>query len=310
MLPVLEVSAAAGALSTAEDASVSAVIDNFSTNRDALESLVYSVSTQAANGSVALDGDELTYTPTQDYFGSDAFQITATSEGVTAVASHSVSVSSLNDVPVITLTANGLPTGTGLDVLWADPTFEITATVTDVDNAVSELTYSGSLNATAVTVDAAEGVITLSVPVDYVAGPSTVDILVSDGTDEAEASLDFWGAQIMSNNPDRARVSQLFGDVRNPNRQIDHYVYLDGISDDALLAASMGSALTYFYGQFLPEGDASREALIDGMFNLVVIDFPEGAPTRLRSLPVVTALMRPSIALAMLPGKPFPFWRT
>ena len=276
VLPVLEVSAAAGALSTAEDASVSAAIDNFSTNRDALESLVYSVSTQAANGSVALDGAELTYTPAQDYFGSDTFQITATSEGVTAVASYSVSVSPVNDAPVITLTANGLPTDTGLDVLWADPTFEITATVTDVDNAVGELTYSGCLNATAVTVDAAEGVITLSVPADYVAGPSTVDILVSDGTDEAEASLDFWGAQIMSNNPDRARVTQLFGDVRNPNRQIDHYVYLDGISDDALLAASW-EALTYFYDQFLPEGDASREALIDGMFNLVVIDFPEGA---------------------------------
>ena len=145
VLPVLEVSAAAGALSTPEDASVSAAIDNFSTNRDALESLVYSVSTQAANGSVALDGDELTYTPAQDYFGSDAFQITATSEGVTAVASYSVSVSPVNDAPVITLTANGLPTDTGLDVLWADPTFEITATVTDVDNAVGELTYSGAL---------------------------------------------------------------------------------------------------------------------------------------------------------------------
>lgn len=35
VLPVLEVSAAAGALSTLEDASASAPIDNFSTNRDA-----------------------------------------------------------------------------------------------------------------------------------------------------------------------------------------------------------------------------------------------------------------------------------
>ncbi|EHQ58609.1 hypothetical protein OMB55_00023570 [gamma proteobacterium HIMB55] len=276
VLPVLEVSAAAGTLSTAEDTSVSTTIDNFSTNRDALESLVYSVSTQAANGSVALDGAELTYTPAQDYFGSDTFEVAANAEGVTAVASYSVSVSPVNDAPVITLTANGLPTDTGLDVLWADPTFEIAATVTDVDNAVSELIYSGSLNATTVTIDAAEGVITLGVPADYVAGPSMVDIVVSDGTDEVEASLDFWGAQIMSNSPDRARVTQLFGDVRNPNRQIDHYVYLDGISDDALLAASW-EALTYFYDQFLPEGDASREALIDGMFNLVVIDFPEGA---------------------------------
>ena len=34
-----------------------------------------------------------------------------------------VSVSPVNDAPVIT--ANGLPTDTRLDVLWADPTFEI-----------------------------------------------------------------------------------------------------------------------------------------------------------------------------------------
>ena len=121
MLPVIEVSAVDSALSKAEDVSVSATIDNFSTNRDALESLVYSVSTQATNGSVALDGAELTYTPAQDYFGSDTFEITATSEGVTAVASYSVAVSPVNDAPVITLTANGLPTDTGLDVLWADP---------------------------------------------------------------------------------------------------------------------------------------------------------------------------------------------
>ena len=276
VLPVLELTGSGSALSTAEDTAAFRAIDVFSSNRDALESLVYSVSTQALNGSVALDDTELTYTPAQDYFGSDTFEITASAEGVTAVASFSVSVSPVNDAPIITLTAGGLPTDSGLDVLWADPTFDITATVTDVDNAAGELTYSGTLNSTSVTIDVAEGVITMSVPADYVAGSSTAVIAVSDGADEAEASLDFWGAQIMANSPNRARVTQLFGDVQNPNRQIDHYVYLDGISDEALLAASW-EALTYFYGQFLPEGDASREALIDGMFNLVVIDFPEGA---------------------------------
>jgi hypothetical protein len=171
VLPVLEVTALDGVLSTAEDASVSTAIDNFSTNRDALESLAYSVSTQAANGSVALEGTELTYTPAQDYFGVDTFEITATAEGVTSVASYSVSVSPVNDAPVITLTANGLPTDSGLDVLWADPTFDITATVSDVDNPVGELTYSGTLNSTSVTIDAADGVITISVPAELCCRP-------------------------------------------------------------------------------------------------------------------------------------------
>ena len=276
VLPVLEVAATDSALSTAEDLMVSVTIDNFSTNRDALESLEYSISTQAVNGSVALDGAELTYSPAQDYFGSDTFEIAASAEGITAFANYSVSVSPINDAPVITLTANGLPTDIGLDVLWADPDFEVTATVSDVDTALSELAYSGTLDGTSVTVEVTETTVTLSVPADYVAGPSNATLSVTDGTNEAEASLDFWGAQIMANSPNRARVTQLFGDVRNPNRQIDHYVYLDGISDGALLAASW-EALAYFYDQFLPEGDTSREALIDELFNLIVIDFPPGA---------------------------------
>ena len=276
VLPVLEVAATDSALSTAEDLMVSVTIDNFSTNRDALESLVYSISTQAVNGSVALDGAELTYSPAQDYFGSDTFEIAASAEGIIAFANYSVSVSPINDAPVITLTANGLPTDIGLDVLWADPDFEVTATVSDVDTALSELAYSGTLDGTSVTVEVTETTVTLSVPADYVAGPSNATLSVTDGSNEAEASLDFWGAQIMANSPNRARVTQLFGDVRNPSRQIDHYVYLDGISDEALLAASW-EALTYFYDQFLPEGDTSREALIDELFNLIVIDFPPGA---------------------------------
>ena len=276
VLPVLELTGSDSALSTAEDTAASRAIDMFSSNRDALESLVYSVSTQALNGSVALDDTGLTYTPAQDYFGSDTFEITASAEGVTAAASFSVSVSPINDAPVVTLTANGLPTDAGLDVLWADPNFTFAATITDVDNAVGDLIYSGTLNGATVTVEVTESTVTMSVPADYVAGPSNAALSVTDGTDGAESSLDFWGAQIMANSPNRARVTQLFGDVRNSNRQIDHYVYLDGISDEVLLGASW-EALTYFYDQYLPEGDARREALIDGLFNLIVIDFPSGA---------------------------------
>ena len=276
VLPVLELNGSDSALSTAEDTAASMAIDMFSSNRDALESLIYSVSTQASNGSVTLEDAALTYTPAQDYFGSDTFEIMASAEGVTAAASFSVSVSPINDAPVVTLTANGLPTDAGLDVLWADPNFTFAATITDVDNAVGDLTYSGTLNGAMVTIEVTESNVTMSVPADYVAGPSNAALSVTDGTDEAEASLDFWGAQIMANSPNRARVTQLFGDVRNSNRQIDHYVYLDGISDELLLGASW-EALTYFYDQYLPEGDARREALINGLFNLIVIDFPPGA---------------------------------
>ena len=49
MLPVLELTGSDSALSTAEDTAASRAIDMFSSNRDALESLIYSVSTQATD---------------------------------------------------------------------------------------------------------------------------------------------------------------------------------------------------------------------------------------------------------------------
>ena len=82
VLPLLAITGSVGAISTEEDTPVTVAVDVFSTNRTALESLTYSLSTQAQNGIVSLEGDALTYTPAENYFGNDSFSVVASAEGV------------------------------------------------------------------------------------------------------------------------------------------------------------------------------------------------------------------------------------
>lgn len=275
VLPVLVITALGGAISTEEDTAATTEVDVFSTNRDSLDPIVYSVSTQASNGVVTLDGDALTYTPAQDYFGNDSFSIIATAEGISASADYRVVVSAVNDAPVIVATTNGLPTDMGLELLFADPTFSLTVAVSDVDNSTDTLTFSGMLNGASVPVKANGEKVTLSFPADYVAGPSQAVITVSDGVEDAQSTVDFWGAHILSNNPDRARVIQLLGNSRLDQRQIDHYVVLDDLTDQNIKEA-VWEALTFFYGELFVQEDERRRSMITSFFNVVVVDFPKG----------------------------------
>ena len=281
VLPLLAITGSVGAISTEEDTPVTVAVDVFSTNRTALESLTYSLSTQAQNGIVSLEGDALTYTPAENYFGNDSFSVVASAEGVSVSADYSVTVSSVNDAPVITVTANGLPTDLGLDLLMADPSFALTIAVSDIDSPIEALSFSGTLNGESVTVVLDGEAVTVNPPSDYISGPSQATIMVSDGIDDVETTVDFWGAQILSISPDRARVIQLFGNVGLEERQIDHYVVLDDLTDQAIKTA-VWEALTFYYGDFFVQGDERRRALVNALFNLLVIDFPEGADVPFR----------------------------
>jgi hypothetical protein len=65
----------------------------------------YSVSTQPSNGELSGTGSNLVYTPNADYNGSDSFQFTVTDNdgAVSSAASVAISISAVNDAPVITL---------------------------------------------------------------------------------------------------------------------------------------------------------------------------------------------------------------
>ena len=162
-----------------------------------------------------------------------------------------------------------------MDLLFADAGFDVLIDVSDIDTNTETLTYIATINGAATAVREAVNRLKVDLPEGYLAGKTSLEVTVSDGTSDVVSILEFWGAEVLTQNPDRARVIQLFGDVRSKSRQIDHYVVLDNLTDQDIKTA-VWEALTFFYDDFFVQGDERREALVDSLFNLLVVDFPEG----------------------------------
>lgn len=87
-----------------EDSAVSVTLSASDANSDAL---TYSVVAQPSNGTVAVSGATVTYTPTADFFGSDSFTYTANDGMVDSnTATASVTVAAVNDAPSFTAGAD------------------------------------------------------------------------------------------------------------------------------------------------------------------------------------------------------------
>jgi hypothetical protein len=263
------------ALATNEDVAVSASIEGFTSNREPLTAVTFSIFEAPELGSLTVSESGLTYVPLVDANGADTFVITASAEGVEAQMPFEIMIAAVDDPPTLALSARGLALSGDLDLLFADPNFEFTIAVEDIDTPVDSLTYAARINGAASSVEVTSGVAQVSPYADFAAGRSELSLTVSDGTSEVTQAIAFWGAETLSQNPGRARVTQLFGNVRSNSRQIDHYVVLDNLTD-ADIKAAVWEALAYFYDNFFVQDDSRRQALVNAFFNVIVVDFPEG----------------------------------
>jgi endonuclease G len=96
--------------------------------------VTYSVLSQPAHGTLAGSGDTYTYTPAQDFFGSDSFTFKASEGGLDSItATVNITVHAVNDDPAVTINAPVMsPEGTVVNA---------TATIVDVDGDTS-FTYT------------------------------------------------------------------------------------------------------------------------------------------------------------------------
>ena len=83
---------------TVEDQSVVVTLSGSDVDGD---NLTFSLDSDAANGSVVIDGSFATYTPNANYFGDDSFTFSVSDGVESSSASVSVSVSAVNDAPVL-----------------------------------------------------------------------------------------------------------------------------------------------------------------------------------------------------------------
>ena len=100
------------------------------------DALTYALATNPSNGTAALSGNVVTYTPNTNYNGSDSFTFTVSdAEYTSSAATVSITVASVNDVPVISSTPS-------LDALDGS-LYEYSISVNDIDGDVVAITATG-----------------------------------------------------------------------------------------------------------------------------------------------------------------------
>ena len=96
------------------------------------DNLTFSLGTDAANGSVTVDGSQATYTPSADYNGDDTFTFSVSDGELSATAAVTLTVTAVNDAPVLA----------AVDTVSfdEDDSLSITLSASDVDG--DDLTFS------------------------------------------------------------------------------------------------------------------------------------------------------------------------
>ena len=152
VLPELSISFANQDIEMSEDETKEFNIALATTNRQPISDLAYSVSIEPANGSVVIDSGMATYTPDADFYGTDTLEITAEAENQSATSQVSISISSVNDAPSLSVSFPLVYVSSELPVIVSGSTLSFPYTATDPDNTGSELSYSASIGGKSVPV--------------------------------------------------------------------------------------------------------------------------------------------------------------
>ena len=195
----------------------------------------YAIDSQPENGSVTLSStnSQITYRPKTNYFGSDQFKYTVTaSNNNTKSATVNITVNSVNDPPSLVL----LEQNATYEDIFSDEKFTIKVNVEDVDNDISELTFSsstlyGDLNTS---YNSEDGIISIDSTNFSYAGPLDIDLSVSDGTDSASTQVKFWNLKKISGEDSINSVYSFLGNHLNNDRRINYVIFIDSFEDNEL----------------------------------------------------------------------------
>ena len=183
-----------------EDTTYSASL-NATANQDT--TLSYTVSESVTNGNLNVSSSgSMSYTPSTNYNGTDSFKytVTATPQNISKEATVSITVNSVNDLPVVSYQTDSGYTNESL-IVEENPSFRIS--VSDEDHEISELTFSASIGSEDVsatfTLDeepnpANYGTMVLDLSNLQNAGLYRAELKISDGTDSSSLFVETWFA--------------------------------------------------------------------------------------------------------------------
>ncbi|MDC1332478.1 Ig-like domain-containing protein [Gammaproteobacteria bacterium] len=144
------------------------------------QSISISSSSSAISGKTTLTGNIFTYTPTENFNGSDSFTYTINQGSKSDTGTVNITVTPVNDLPIIT--------SAGSITVSENQTAVLAISVTEIDG--DELTYSISgTDSSSLSVDA-NGVITFNTAPDYeTKNAYSITYNVNDGTESVSQDL-------------------------------------------------------------------------------------------------------------------------
>ena len=257
--------------STDEDNAVTANFD-VSTNRSA--TLSYSTSNEPDYGSVSFSGNSFTYTPNNNFFGSDEFEVTASAESASDSAKISLTINSVNDVPVLEVSLVETD-GSDYPLQFVTDALPINIAASDVETSdldVSAIaTFAGSTEQVNLSVDLQDQSLDLTNLAN--SGPINVNFLVSDGEASASASINFWRSKPITNDDTVDELYNLYGNSEDTDRGFRYAIFLDNMPSEEVITAAQ-DAFKFFFSDFLASPDEKVQKLIDDYFNVVIIESP------------------------------------
>ena len=133
-----------------------------------------------SNGSVAISGDTLTYTPSANFNGQDSFDYTVTQGSISATSSVSVTVAAVNDAPTL---------GIASTINYAEnKTDTINPSAADVDGDDFTLTLGGT-DAESFELSATNILSFLSPPDFETKDSYSITLTITDGVETVEKSI-------------------------------------------------------------------------------------------------------------------------
>mgnify|MGYP001221159655 FL=1 len=281
-------------LSTNEDINLSG---SFSTSTNYTSNISSSVSSYPDNGVVVLNStSSFTYTPASNFFGDDEFALTFTAtqkdengQNVGAPISYTrtvtITINPVNDSPTIEIFGDFSDYDTRTLIL--DSTLQISATINDVDNDISELDVYGEISNSTVSASYTEPVVGLRGDMNLQlsdvdnAGYQEINFCVSDGS--LSQCVNGFSAYFIADKQQIDIEHSCDGDGSNCSSDKHYLYYLVGNSSDSAQTdyVFIGDRLTpdnieSFREAVLQSIDTLNNSdagpLIDGFFTVAVIE--------------------------------------
>ena len=277
VLPVLEITVTDLAVTQLEDTSASYAVE-LVFNRDPLSVPVLTVTTEPENGTATVSELQVSYSPSENFFGTESLEFTIEAEGVVSPGSATIEVTPVNDPPVVSLALQGEDVN---GFTFAEPTIDFTLEVDDVDNTPEEIIISIASAGVELEFSKEGNDVNVSLPTGFAVGPTSFEFTVSDSEDSIVNERQTWVIKsiesLQTDNSDR--LSLMWGARGQPLRAVDYVIVLDGLlqtrRDEAL------EMLSFYLSQYLSNGTASLQAIIEGAFNVYILDFVPGAESNL-----------------------------